>query len=352
MKVVVIKNYPRFIFAIVILVLIIFSLFMIFYNKKPKTEEVSAIPSDINYEIVLNGDETIYLYKNQEYDEQGYNIVDSNGHKVDEKVNIENNVDITKTGEYEIKYTIQDTSNSIIRKVIVKDTKLLKSGEKSKNSLPILMYHYFYDKSKNETGKNANWIEISDFEEQLKYLKDNNFYFPTWSEVADFVDGKIDIPKNSVVITMDDGQKSLYNYAIPLLDKYNIPATAFIITSKFDDSNLEKYKNSTISFQSHSNNMHRAGGNIGHGGIFTALSIEEGSNDLKESIKKLGGNNDAFAYPYGDYTSNCIKSVKNAGFKVAVTTENKLAKPGMDKYALPRVRMYQGITINGFASSL
>ena len=155
----------------------------------------------------------------------------------------------------------------------------LTDGEKSKNSLAVLMYHYFYDKTKGEKGKNGNWMEISKFEEQLKFLKENDYYFPTWEEVADFVDGKVDLPKKSVVVTMDDGHKSLYKLAIPLLDKYKIPATAFIITKKFNSSNLEKYKNSTIDFESHTNDMHHGGGTYGHGGIFPALSLEKSVAD-------------------------------------------------------------------------
>lgn len=228
----------------------------------------------------------------------------------------------------------------------------LANGEKSKNSLAVLMYHYFFDKSKGETGKNANWMEISKFEEQLKYLKENDYYYPTWQEVADFADGKIDLPKKSVVITMDDGHKSVYNLAIPLLDKYDIPATAFIITKNFDSNNIEKYKNSTIDFESHTNNMHRAGGTIGHGGIFPALSLEEGVADLKESIQKLGGNAGALAYPYGDCTDRTKQAAKQAGFKVAFTTVNKKVKPGMNKYELPRVRMYKDITLKGFKNSI
>ena len=51
----------------------------------------------------------------------------------------------------------------------------LEDGKKSNNSLPVLMYHYFYDKSKGEKGKNSNWMEISKFSDQLKYLKVSNF---------------------------------------------------------------------------------------------------------------------------------------------------------------------------------
>ena len=247
-----------------------------------------------------------------------------------------------------------DEENNVVATKPERESKAvpLANGEKSNNSIAVLMYHYFYDTSKGETGKDANWLDISKFEEQLKYLKDNDYYYPTWQEVADFVDGKIDLPKKSVVITMDDGHKSLYNLAIPLLDEYNIPATAFIITSRFDTKNVEKYKNSTIDFESHTDNMHRAGGTIGHGGIFPALSLEEGVADLKQSITKLGGNSGALAYPYGDCTERTKKAAKQAGFKVAFTTVYGKTKPGMNKYELPRVRIYKEITLGGFIGSI
>lgn len=342
-------NYPKLVLCILLLILIILGISLIF-NKQ--NEEVSALPEEIiTSEITLNGDEIIYLYKNEEYIEPGYSAIDSKQNDLTNKVIVTNNIDITKAGEYTVNYKLTD-DNIKTRTVIVKEAELLLNGKKSNNSVAVLMYHYFFDKLKGETGKNANWMEISKFEEQLKYLKENNYYYPTWQEVADFVDGKIDLPKNSIVITMDDGHKSVYNLAIPLLEKYNIPATAFIITKNFDINNLEKYKNSTINFESHTNNMHRAGGNIGHGGIFTALSLEESTQDLKNSIEKLGGNSGALAYPYGDCTERTKQAAEKAGFKVAFTTVYNKVKPGMDKYELPRVRMSRDITLNGFKNSI
>ena len=341
-------NYPKLILCIIALILFVSGIVILF---SVATRNISSTQEEKELiEITLSGDENIYLYKNQEYVEPGFSAKDSKGKDITEKVNTDNNIDITKSGDYEVKYSVDNIVKT--RKVIVKEAELLLNGKKSNNSLAVLMYHYFYDESVGETAKNSNWMSISKFEEQLNYLKENNYYYPTWQEVADFADGKIDLPKNSIVITMDDGHKSVFNLAIPILDKYNIPATAFGITSKFDTNNLEKYKDSTIDFESHTNNMHRGGGTIGHGGIFPALSLEEGVSDLKTSIEKLGGNSGALAYPYGDCTERTVQAAEQAGFKVAFTTVNKKVKPGMDKFELPRVRMYSDISLNGFKNSI
>lgn len=342
-------NYPKLILCIIAIILFISGIAILF---SVATKSTSNIPEEKNLlEITLAGEEIIYLYRNEEYVEPGFSAKDSKENDITNKVKVESNIDITKSGEYQVKYWV-DNNTVKTRKVIVKEAELLLNGKKSNNSLAVLMYHYFYDESEGETAKNSNWMSISKFEEQLNYLKENNYYYPTWQEVADFADGKIDLPENSIVITMDDGHKSVFNLAIPMLDKYGIPATAFVITSKFDTNNLEKYKNSTIDFESHTNNMHRGGGTIGHGGIFPALSLEDGVADLKESIKKLGENSGALAYPYGDCTERTKEAAQQAGFKVAFTTVNKKVKPGMDKFELPRVRMYTDISLNGFKNSI
>lgn len=343
----------KLLILLVIIVSVLTTSFMLNHNSSKNEKVKNDAKEETQITISLNGDETIYLYKNAEYKEQGITAVDENGNDLSSKIEIEGKVDTTKSGTYSVKYVDKTDKNNVVeRKVIVRKSELLKKGQKSKNKLPVLMYHYFYDKSKGETGKNANWMEVSKFEAQLKYLKDNNYYFPEWDEVEDFVQGKIDIPEKSVVITMDDGHKSLYTYAIPLLDKYKIKGTAFIITKKFNSKKLDKYKNSTIDFQSHTDNMHRAGGNIGHGGIFPVMSVKAGVEDLETSIKKLGGHHDALAYPYGDHNDRTKEIVKKAKFRVAFTTENKRVEPGMDKYALPRVRMSSGMSLNSFKNSL
>ena len=133
-----------------------------------------------------------------------------------------------------------------------------------------------------------------------------------------------------------------------MLEKYDITATSFVICAKNGKEVLQKYGDAKhINFQSHSYNMHRPGGTIGHGGVFTALSQEEGVEDLKKSIE-ICGSGDAFAYPYGDYNDSSVAMVKEAGFLCAVTTQPGKAKPGDNPLLLPRVRMSLGQSLEAF----
>lgn len=216
------------------------------------------------------------------------------------------------------------------------------------NGLAICMYHYVYDKDNPPKEElNSNFIEVHALEEELKYLTENNYYYPTWEEVQKYAEGDLLLPEKSVVLTFDDGAYSFLNLGVPLFEKYKIPVTSFLIGNIDGEKKVKKYASEYMTFQSHSYNMHRGGGNIGHGGIFPVMEHDEAVADLQKSIE-IGGNGDAFAYPYGDYNDNCVEAVKDAGFKCAVTTEYGRAKPGDNPLLLPRIRMSKGQSLESF----
>ena len=215
----------------------------------------------------------------------------------------------------------------------------------SVRGLPILMYHNFYDASKGEKGKDNNYMEISDFDKQMKYLSDNNYYYPSWDEVYQFVEGKKTLPNKSVVVTIDDGSESFFRLAIPILAKYNVKATSFIITSKKGSKTIAQYKSPILDFESHSHDMHRAGKD--GKGRFLTMTYDEAYNDLM-TTQKIIGSNDVFCYPYGDHNDFTKKMLTVTGYKLALTTIPGRVYPGMDRLILPRVRMSKGDSLSNF----
>lgn len=88
---------------------------------------------------------------------------------------------------------VSQTNSAVNNREIVIKNKIDKYG-KNTTGIPVLMYHFFYDTSLGEKGSDNNFLEISKFEQQLSYLKDNDFFFPTFEELSLFVDGKLDLP--------------------------------------------------------------------------------------------------------------------------------------------------------------
>ena len=219
----------------------------------------------------------------------------------------------------------------------------LQSGKTlSETGLPVLMYHFFYDKSK-ETGKDGNWIEISNFEEQMKYLAENDFYFPTWEQVENYIDGKQELPEKSIVITVDDGDPSFFELAVPIIQKYKIPITSFVITYWY--GNRANDKQDYVSYQSHSYDMHKAGSN--GKGVMLSWDYDKIKDDILLSRDVLGGAN-IFCYPFGQYNDLDIKVLKENGYRLAFTTKGGRVKKGSSKYELPRVRISGNTGIEEF----
>lgn len=219
----------------------------------------------------------------------------------------------------------------------------LQSGKTlGETGLPVLMYHFFYDKSK-ETGKDGNWIDISNFEEQMKYLAENDFYFPTWEQVENYIDGKQELPEKSVVITVDDGDPSFFELAVPIIQKYKIPTTSFVITYWY--GNRANDKQDYVSYQSHSYDMHKAGSN--GKGVMLSWDYDKIKDDILLSRDVLGGAN-IFCYPFGQYNDLDIKVLKENGYRLAFTTKGGRVKKGSSKYELPRVRISGNTGIEEF----
>ena len=242
------------------------------------------------------------------------------------------------------------TDNDQIKEAENKKSELeerLASGKYlSDDGLPVLMYHFFYDKNEKK-GADGNWIEISDFEEQMKYLSENNYYFPTWEEVESYIDGKTKLPEKSVVITVDDGDPSFFELAVPIIQKYNVKATSFVITYWYGKVAENKEKN--ISYQSHSNDMHKAGAN--GKGVMLSWNYDDIKEDLLLS-KEILGDATIFCYPFGHYNESNFKVLKDTGFKLAFTVQGGRVKKGASKYALPRVRISGNTGIEAFKSKV
>lgn len=216
------------------------------------------------------------------------------------------------------------------------------------SKLPILMYHFFYDEQTGETGSDNNWMEISSFDEQMKYLSENDYYYPTWNEVSLFVKGEKELPEKSVVITIDDGDPSFFRLALPILEKYNVKATCFVITAWYRDS-IKENPSSILRYESHSDDMHKPGSD--GKGAFLTISEEGAKADLQTSIE-MCGSGDVFCYPFGHYNDRCKRILQELGFKAAVTIEGGKASLGSDPYQLPRVRMNKGDSLDAFISKV
>lgn len=105
-----------------------------------------------------------------------------------------------------------------MRSFIYKSLKLVNGSGNSK-ALRVLAYHDIPD---------SNY-----FEAQISYLS-ANFHLLSIEELKDALFGSKILPANSLLITFDDGDISVYEKGFPILKKMNIPSAMFIITRLID----------------------------------------------------------------------------------------------------------------------
>jgi peptidoglycan/xylan/chitin deacetylase (PgdA/CDA1 family) len=185
-------------------------------------------------------------------------------------------------------------------------------------NIPVLLYHHLQplQEAINNGQKNLS-VDVKIFEKQMEYLSKHGYSSLTPEQ---FLSTSADLPAKPVLLTFDDGYSDFYTYAYPILMKYGMRATVFVITGLIDNpgylswSNISKMKESgLISFANHTwshKNLALAKESIIRYEILTA----------KEQLEEHGITSRIFAYPYGGRSKTVEKVLKELGFEAAFTT--------------------------------
>lgn len=212
--------------------------------------------------------------------------------------------------------------------------------------IPILMYHQFTPKPEGEDGwLRGNYAYIGDFEAQMNHVATTGFYLPTWDELSAFIDAKLFLPAHSVIITDDDADQTWFDLAVPVIDKYGVLATSFMITAHRQGPAPSAY----VLRRSHTHDMHTAGDN-GKGRMVN-WTADEIAADLETSAGVLGVK-EVVAYPFGHHNDTTKQGVAQAGFALGRTIEPGRVTIGCDKLALPVVRIDYGMGLDALVKQI
>ncbi|MCX5711584.1 MAG: polysaccharide deacetylase family protein [Candidatus Omnitrophica bacterium] len=208
-----------------------------------------------------------------------------------------------------------------------------------KYALPIMMYHSVNPRS--IPGMNLLIVKPETFERQMQFLKNHRYNVVRLDDAAAMIRDKKCIPFRTVAITFDDGYKDNYIYAFPILKKYGLPATIFIIINEVSKPNRLSWKeieemqaSGLITFGSHT---------LSSTPLIDYKSDIEVKRQIVESKKileeKLGRHISAFSYPEGRFNDKVKQIVIDAGYELAVATSPGRKHPANDIYLLKRLRI-------------
>ena len=212
--------------------------------------------------------------------------------------------------------------------------------------IAIFAYHKIVPQEiKNEYYKDNKWVDtVERFEEQMKYLYENNYKTISMSEFENWRNTDKKYPIKTVMITIDDGDLGIYYEILPILKKYNFKATMFIIGNKINDVSEEynpakqqfigrdllesiKKEYPNLEIHSHSFDLHNLN--------TKDLSLEEVKNDF---IKMQKFETNIFCYPYGASSKKIKQVLEENNYKMAFTLDkSNLSSKKNDKYEISRI---------------
>ena len=192
------------------------------------------------------------------------------------------------------------------------------------------MYHRFEENKYPSTN-----IKINDFVNQIKAIQKEDFYFVDAKNFEENLKNKKKTRK--ILLTIDDAFLSFYENAWPLLRKEKIPFILFVNTREVGKHNYMTWNQ----IREITNEKFVHIGNHSHSHEYLIdLTSEEIKQDIKKSIlilkKEIGYNSEFFSYPFGEYSVNFKKIIREFGFKYAFGQHSGVIDETKDYFELPR----------------
>ncbi|GAB1437375.1 polysaccharide deacetylase family protein [Providencia sp.] len=219
--------------------------------------------------------------------------------------------------------------------------------------IPILTYHHILKDSENKLFRHTSTTtSVEAFSKQMNYLKQEGYQTLSLEDVEDYLNKSANLPGKAVVLTFDDGLKSVYRYALPILRHNQQQATLFVISSRIKTQpqkwspdglqfmSKQEIKNSqdVFNIQSHTHFLHRLDNH--NSPIVFSRKEHTIVLDFKRSMKVLSQfepDQRYLSYPFGGYNQSAMDAAKEAGLHLAVTTIQGKVKLGDNPLALKRL---------------
>lgn len=210
-----------------------------------------------------------------------------------------------------------------------------------------LTYHRFGD------APGDPWcVATADFAVQMRWLAERGLLV-SLDAVRDFVAGGTSLPHDSVLVTIDDGCRSLVEEALPVLREFAVPAVAYVSAglvgaaavaadhaepfATWDE--LAKAQESGVEIGSHAFD-HRSLARMSD-----AEALDQAVRSREEIGARLGTPVRSFAYPFGtraDFDARTNRLLADAGYEIAFHSVHGSIRPGMAPIGLPRVKVEGG----------
>jgi len=222
-------------------------------------------------------------------------------------------------------------------------------------AIPILCYHRF--------GSRASPLTVTPaaFEAQMDYLARNGYTVVPVARLAGFLSGREPLPRKTVAISIDDGYRSTFDIAFPVLTRHRFPATLYLYSDFVgagDALNWAQMRQMQVSglvdvqphSKTHANLTQKQPGETD--AQYRDRLRREVDAPIAAIRDRLGTASATFAYPYGDVNDAVIAELRRrdvpAGVTVTPGGNGFFAYP----YYLRRSMVYGTDSIDAFKAKL
>ena len=192
------------------------------------------------------------------------------------------------------------------------------------------------------------WVSPTTFAKQVRWLARHRFSVVSLQEVFDYWHGA-PLPRKPVVLSFDDGFRSDYGKAMPILAKYGWAGTLNFALSHYpDELNRHRIRGLLASdweLDSHTLTLAYLPG------LSDSRLHDEVAGSRRILRRRFHVPVNFFCYPYGAFDSRVVSAVQEAGYAGATTTQYGFARPG-EPYTLDRIRISHSDGVSGFARKL
>jgi len=227
----------------------------------------------------------------------------------------------------------------------------------SDGSVSILVYHRF-----DPAASGSTTVTIETFEAQLDWLDTHDVAILPMRAALDRLASSNGRSPAAAVITVDDGNRSVYTTLYPLILKRRIPVTLFVYPSAISnaayaltwDQLREMEASGLVDVESHTYwhpnfKTERRRRTPEDYRVFVDRQLRRSRQMLETRLSKPV---DMLAWPFGIADADLETAAKAAGYHYAFIYEGGAAKSGQDLFALPRVPVSNDDRADRFRSLL